>query len=234
MRSRLLQVVVSGVLTLLVAQARAQDVEHSDAAANDEHTPGQSVLEDPDPTRLDVARLPPEAATFTRDLYAQGFFVEAQLGAQGFALDLGEVAIPGPRLAVVFGYELATWLSVVAGFEGSLHVTKNRPPPSHTVFEMAGAIAGIKLAVPINARAALWASGLVGLAWTGGDVLKTLGFKDAIGLGPNYGGELGFDWHVKSRHHALGVLAGGRLYPSLAREDLTVGAYSSLYLRYVF
>ncbi len=233
MSARLLQVVLSSALFLLAQTARADDAQPSGPVSVD-HTPGQSVTEDPDPTRLDVARLPPEAATITRDLYAHGLFVEAQLGALGFVGDLGDVANPGPRLAVTFGYELASWVSIIAGFEGSLHVTKNRAPPSHTAFEMAGATAGLKLAIPFNARAALWASGLVGLTWTGGDVLKTLGFEDAIGLGPNYGGELGFDWHVKSRHHSLGVLGGGRLYPSLARQDLTVGCYGSLYLRYVF
>lgn len=233
MNARLLQVVLLGLSLLPALYARADDAPLGESA-NEEHTPGLKVTEDPDPTRLDVARLPAEAATITRDLYAQGFFVEAQLGALGFVGDLGDVAIPGPRLAVTFGYELWTWLSVLAGIEGSLHVTKNRAPPSQTAFEMVGATAGIKLAIPFNARAAIWASGLVGLVYTGGDVLKTLAFEDAIGLGANYGGELGFDWHMKSRHHSIGVLGGGRMYPSLARADLTIGTYGSVYLRYVF
>ncbi len=234
MTVRLRQVVLLSLFTLLAAPAMAQEPASAERASADEHAPGQGVTEDPDPTRLDVARLPPEAATITRDLYAHGFFVEAQLGALGFVGDLGDVATPGPRLAVTFGYELANWVSLVAGLEGSLHITKNRAPPAHTAFEMAGANGGLRLAIPFNARAALWASGLIGVVWTGGDVLKTLGFKDAIGLGVNYGGELGFDWHMKSRHHSIGLLGGARLYPSLARADLTIGSYGSVYLRYVF
>ncbi len=218
------------MLVSLAGRAHAQDA----FAPAAEHAPGRQGTEEPDPTRLDVARLPPDVATLTRALYAHGLLVEAQLGALGFVGDLGDVAIPGPRLAVTLGYELTPWLSLLAGVEGSMHVTKHREPPNRTAFEMAGATAGLKLAIPFNARAALWASGLAGFVWAGGDVLKTLGFIDAIGLAPNYGGELGFDWHVKSRHHSLGVLGGGRIYPSLKRPDLTIGTYGSLYVRYVF
>lgn len=230
MSARAWQVVLLSLCLLTALEARAE----SEPAPVDQHAPGKEATEDPDPTRLDVARLPPDVATITRDLYAQGFFVEAQLGAMGFVGDLGLVATPGPRLAIDFGYELATWVSLFVGVEGSLHMTKNRKPPGHTAFEMAGANVGLKLSIPFTPRAALWASGVGGFVWTGGDVLKSLGFEDAIGLGLNYGGELGFDWHMKSRHHSLGLLGGGRMYPSLARADLTVGAYGSVYLRYVF
>jgi hypothetical protein len=203
-------------------------------AQPDDAQPGQVIREEPDPTRLDVSRLPPEVAEITRELYAQGFFVEAQLGAQGFVGDLGAVAAPGPRLAVDFGYELATWISLFAGLEATLHVTKNNAPPSRTAFEMAGALAGLKLSIPFNARSALWLSGVAGLGFTGGDVLKALGFRDAIGALPSYGGELGFDYHVRSRHHSLGLLGGGRLLPALARDGQSLAVYGSLYLRYVF
>ncbi len=230
MTARGWQVVLFALWMSTATEARAE----GETAPIDQHTPGEEATEDPDPTRLDVARLPPDVATITRDLYAHGLFVEARLGAMGFVGDLGRVATPGPRLAFDFGYELANWVSLVVGLEGSLHMTKNHEPPGHTAFEMAGANVGLKLSIPFTARAALWASGIAGFAWTGGDVLKALGFEDAIGLGLNYGGELGFDWHLKSLHHSLGLLAGGRMYPSLARTDLTVGAYGSVYLRYVF
>ncbi len=208
--------------------ARAQAPEAPDLQA------GEEVEEAPDPTRLDVSRLPPEAAEITRELYAQGLFLEAQLGVAGFFGDAAEVSQPGPRLAIVLGYELATWVSILVELEGSLHQTKNRPPPAHTVYELAGAAAGVKFSIPFNARAALWLSGLAGVVWSGGDVLRGLGFPDAHKLGLDYGGELGFDWHVRSPHHSLGVLGGTRMYPSLARTGTTVGSYGSAYLRYVF
>jgi hypothetical protein len=70
--------------------------------------------------------------------------------------------------------------------------------------------------------------------WSSGDVLRALDFPDAYKLGLNYGGELGFDWHLRSRHHSLGVLAGARHLPSLDRDTFTIGAYGAGYLRYVF
>jgi hypothetical protein len=223
--------VLAGLVTLgatwdSASGARAQTAEDA--------VPGEIREEEPDPTRLDVARLPPEAIEITRDLYARGFFLEAQLSALGFVGDLGRVASPGPRLAIALGYEITTWLSVLGLGEGSLHVTKNREPPGRTAFEMYGGGLGLQLGVPITARAMVFTRGIGSIVSTGGDVLHPLGFKEAHKLGVGYGAELAFDWHVKSRHHALGALLGARVLPSLSQDDLTVGAYGSLYLHYVF
>ncbi|HEX6240722.1 MAG TPA: hypothetical protein VFZ61_07510, partial [Polyangiales bacterium] len=67
-----------GAFGSTLSRARAEEPSDADTKA------GEVFVESPDPTRLDVARLPPEAIQITRDLYAHGFFVEAQLGAQGF------------------------------------------------------------------------------------------------------------------------------------------------------
>lgn len=209
-------------------QAAAQDDPERDVEA------GKIELEAVDSTRLDVARLPPEAIEVTRELYARGLFVEAQLGALGFLGDLGKVSDAGPRLSVDVGYELASWVSALLLLDASFHDTKNRPPPSQTVYELLGASVGARFTVPFNARAALWADGLVGMVWTGGDVLHALGFRDTVKPSIAYGGELGFDWHVLARHHSLGVLAGGRVYPGLTRDGYSLGLYGSAYLRYVF
>lgn len=208
--------------------AAAQDAAEGDVEA------GKIELEQVDSTRLDVARLPPEAIAVTRELYARGLFVEAQLGALGFLGDLGKASDAGPRLAVDLGYELTSWVAILLQVEASFHGTKNRPPPSHTVYEMLGSSAGVRFSVPFNARAAMWADGLVGIVWTGGDVLHALGFRDTVKPSIAYGGELGFDWHVLARHHSLGVLAGARMYPGLVREGHSLGLYGSAYLRYVF
>ena len=208
--------------------ARAQESGDTDVEA------GKIVTEEVDSTRLDVERLPPEAIEVTRDLYARGFFVEAQLGAIGFLGDLGEVSKPGPRLSVSFGYEFTVWLSVLVELDASFHDTKQRPPPSQTMYEMLGATAGLRLTLPLGPRAALWLDGLAGIVWTGGDVLRGLGFLDAVSATMAYGGELGFDWHVFARHHSIGLLAGGRLFPDLVRDGYSLGLYGSAYLRYVF
>jgi hypothetical protein len=195
---------------------------------------GEVRTEQVDSTRLDVARLPPEAIEVTRDLYAHGFFVEAQLGAQGFLGDLADVSKPGPRLAFDFGYEFASWISVLVQADVAFHDTKNRPQPAHSVYEMVGASAGVRLSLPFNARAALWVDGLFGMVWTGGDVLHALGFADSSKPSIAYGGELGFDWHVRAPHHSFGLLAGTRVFPELVRDGYSLSLYGSAYLRYVF
>ena len=222
---------VAGLVVLLAAlpaRTRADEPDQEDARA------GEVFVEEVDSTRLDVARLPPEAIQVTRELYAHGFFVEAQLGATGFLGDLGKVSKPGPRLAVTFGYELADWFSLILQADASFMDTKNRPPPSHTVYEMLGATGGARFSVPFNARAALWLDGLIGMVWTGGDVLHALGFRDTVVPSLAYGGELGFDWHVLARHHSFGLLAGGRMLPGLVRNSYSLALYGSVYLRYVF
>jgi hypothetical protein len=229
-RGNVRTLVLAACLTCVVLWAR--DV--SAQAGEQDAVPGAVHTEEPDPTRLDVARLPPEAIELDRDLYARGFFAEAQLGAQGFVGDLGKLATPGPRLSIAFGYEFTSWLRLLALGEGSLHVTRNRAPPGHTAFEIFGGALGLELGIPFNARAMLLARGLAGVMSTGGDVLHTLGLVDAHKLGLQYGGELGFDWHVRSRHHSIGLLSGARLLPSLSDATFTLALYGSAYLRYVF
>lgn len=212
----------------LHASGRAQESDEPDVEA------GKAVTEEVDSTRLDVARLPPEAIPVTRELYARGFFAEAQLGAIGFLGDLADVSKPGPRLAVSFGYEFTVWLSVLIALDASFHDTKQRPPPSQTMYEMLGAVGGLRLTLPLGARAALWVDGVAGMVWTGGDVLRGLGFREATTATLAYGGELGFDWHVFARHHSIGLLAGGRVFPDLVRDSYSMGLHGSAYLRYVF
>ncbi|MEY4509291.1 MAG: hypothetical protein RLZZ450_1413, partial [Pseudomonadota bacterium] len=196
--------------------------------------PGGPGREPIDTTRLDVDRLPNDVAPVTRDLYDRGLFLEAHLGGLTFAGDARKVSRAGPRLAIALGYELTRWFAVLGQVEGSLHQTDNRTPPARTAYQLAGAVGGIRFSVPINASYALWVSGLVGCVWSSGDVLRALDFRDAFKLSLNYGGELGFDWHLRARHHSLGLLAGARHLPSLERDGFTVGAYGAGYLRYVF
>lgn len=226
---RIARALAAAVLVLACSvQADAQE------EARTEFEAGKVEREDVDSTRLDVSRLPAEALVISRDLYAHGLFVEAQLGALGFVGDLGKVSKPGPRLSVSLGYELTMWLSVLLQLDASFHNTMNRPPPSQTTYEMLGSSAGVRFTAPFNARAALWLSGLAGIVYTGGDVLHALGFRDTVKPSVAYGGELGFDWHVLARHHSLGALAGARSYSKLARDGYSLGLYGSLYLRYVF
>ena len=221
------------IALFLLTVLRPVDARAQDADPEREASPGVAFEEEPDPTRLDVERLPPEAVELDRDLYARGLFVEAQLGAEGFITGLGEVSAPGPRLGILVGFEFASWVAIAARLEGSLHETTNRAPPSTSVYENFVTLVELRLTAPLTPRAALWLDGQFGGVRSTGDVLRTLGFQDADGWGMVYGGELGFDWHVRGLHHSVGLNAGARLYPSLSQEDPSLAVHGGLYLRYV-
>jgi hypothetical protein len=195
-----------------------------------------SDAETPDPTRLDVERLPPEAIEVTRDMFAHGLFLQSFLGTRGFFGALGELAQPGLLARVGLGYELLAWLSLGASFELSMHALQAPLPPTRGNFQLIDALAEARLQLPLSARSALWLSGEAGLATTLGNLLVVHGFADADALGLIYGGSLGFDWHTLSRHHSLGLLAGARLHPNLAAAagQAPLGVHGSAYLKYVF
>src|SRR4029079_16161676 len=92
--------------------------------------------EEPEPTRLDVERLPPEAIQISRALYAHGFLLEATIGALGFWNAIGDYINPGPWARVSFGYELFDFLHVLVAGEVSLHNTNGPAPPVQTAFEI--------------------------------------------------------------------------------------------------
>ena len=190
--------------------------------------------EAPDPTRLDVERLPPEAVDVTRDMFEAGPFVLAELGGRGFAGGLGRVADAGVLGRVGVGYELAVWLVVAASVELSLHETASPAPPAPSSFQLIDGIAEVRLRLPLSERAALWLGGEGGLGWVPGNLLPVLGIPDSESISLIYGGSLGFDWHLLSKHHVLGLRAGGRLYPGLEGADPTVGIHSAVSLAYVF
>jgi hypothetical protein len=195
-----------------------------------------SAAEAPDPTRLDVERLPPEAIAVTRDMFAHGLFVTGLLGGRGFAGGVGRLSRPGPFARVGLGYELADFFALAAAFELSLHETDAAPPPSASAFQVIDVLVEARLSWPWSARAALWLAGELGIDWIPGNLLTAYGLEDADSSGFIYGGSLGFDWHLLSRHHSLGLLAGARLYPNLAGAggEAAVGIHSAAYLQYVF
>lgn len=229
LRASTLWLAITALMCVMTSRARAQE-----DARFLELPPGGPGREPIDTTRLDVDRLPNDVAPVTRDQYDRGLFLEAHLGALTFVGDARKVSQAGPRFAISLGYELTRWFAVLGQVEGSLHQTDNPTPPARTAYQLAGAVGGLRLSVPFHASYALWMSGLVGVVWAGGDVMRALDFRDAHNLGLNYGGELGFDWHLRARHHSLGLLAGARHLPSLERDGFTVGVYGAGYLRYVF
>jgi hypothetical protein len=196
----------------------------------------ERVEEQPDPTRLDVERLPPEAIEVTRDLYSHGWFLEVNLGGRGFVGGVGRLSTPGPYFSVGVGYEVVRWLWLKATVEASMHGTDAPAPPSPTVFELFGFLGEVRFQADFSARVAGWIGGEVGVAMTASDVLVTHGLNASNRIGLVYGGQLGIDWHMRSRHHSIGLAGGARHYTSLDGVDgePAVGIHGSLYLRYVF
>ena len=229
MRSTLL------LCTLLAASFAASSAYAQQAEGGDDGP--TTGTEEPDPTRLDVERLPPEAIDVSRDLYAHGFFVEATLGARGFVNGIGDLVDPGPWATIGVGYEILDWLHVVVSAEGSMHSTNAPPPPASTAFELVGGNAALRLQANFTEAFAMWITGQFGVLIATTDILSLYGFQDATTIGINYGGEMGIDWHFRARHHSMGLLGGVRHFPSLERtggSSPALGVHGSAYLRYVF
>lgn len=217
----------------VLSLAFAVQVPHA-AAQTDEAV---VATEEVDTTRLDVERLPPEAIRVTRELYAHGFFVEAQLGAIGFLNGIGDYVNVGPWASVGLGYEILDWLHVMLSAEGSMHTTNAPAPPASTAFELVGGTAAVRLQANFSESFAMWLSGQFGVLVATTDILGLYGFQSASTIGVSYGGQLGFDWHFRARHHSIGLLGGVRHYPSLEAVGGTapaLGIHGSAYLRYVF
>jgi len=190
-------------------------------------------------TRLDVERLPPEAIQPTRDMYAVGFHLRAELGGQGFAGGIGRIVAAGPVAHVAFGYEFAPWVSLAAEFGLAMHATDAPTPPSATAFQIYTGLAQARLQLPVSTRLALWLSADGGVGFASGDFLQAWGYRRAGKVGLVYGGGIGCDWHFMNAHHSIGLRTGAHLYPNLDVRDAGSGEKSIAiealaYLKYVF
>jgi hypothetical protein len=196
----------------------------------------EPIREEPDATRLDVERLPPEAIEIERELYAHGLFVEGWVGGRGFVTGVGRYSDLGAYANVGVGYELFPFLWLRGAFEASFHESNGPAPPTASTFELLGVIAEVRLQIDFSPFVAMWLQGEGGLVLAFGDILRAYGFTQAESIGLTYGGSLGFDWHMKNRHTSLGLAGGARLYPSLETFDgeQTLGVHGAAYIRYVF
>lgn len=195
----------------------------------------ERFVEEPDATRLDVERLPPEAIAVTRDLYHHGLFLETHLGARGFIGGVGNLSDPGLFMSAGLGYELTSWLWFMVKAEASIHKTNAPRPPDTSGFEVVGFLGELRFQINMTARSALWIGAEFGTSFVTSEVLRTYGLRDAADFGLVYGGQLGFDWHMRNAHHSVGFLGGARLFPNLELNgEQAIGVHGTLYLRYVF
>jgi hypothetical protein len=222
-------------LAITVAIPAAALAQAADRVGPAEPTGTGAGTEEPDATRLDVERLPPEAIRVTRDLYAHGFFLEVWVGGRGWIGGIGRVSSPGPMAAIGFGYELFDWLFVRAVGEVSFHETAAPAPPSTQVFEILSAVGEVKLQTHPTAEFAMWLSAQVGIAVASTDILRTYGLQSASTVGFQWGADAGLDAHFHSRHYSIGLCGGIRGAPSFdAFGDFAIGVQGAAYLRYVF
>jgi hypothetical protein len=198
--------------------------------------PVRAQPEPPDSTRLDVERLPPEAIAPSREMYARGFHLRAELGGQGFAGGVGRISSLGPLALIAAGYEFTRWFALAAEFGLAMHETNAPAPPAATAFQVYTALLQARLQLPISARVAIWLSADGGAGLTSGHFLQTYGYQHAGDIGLVYGGALGFDWHFFNPHHSIGLRAGGHLYPNLAAPsgERALAIEATAYLKYVF
>lgn len=189
-----------------------------------------------DTTRLDVERLPPEAIKPDRALYHRGLHVRAELGGQGFVGGVGRIASMGPVAHLALGYELTQWFLLALDFGLGMHGSSAPPPPAATTFQTYTGLAQARFGLPLHARALIWLSGDAGVGKVSGDFLQAWGFERAGKLGFVYGGALGFDWHFLNPHHAIGLKAGGHVYPNLVASngETSTAVEATAYLKYVF
>ncbi|HKP60933.1 MAG TPA: hypothetical protein VJV78_29590 [Polyangiales bacterium] len=192
--------------------------------------------EEPDSTRLDVERLPPEALQITRDMYSTGLHLRAEMGGQGFAGGIGRVSAPGPMARLVLGYELTPWFAVGSQLSLAFHSTNAPTPPAATAFQLYSLLGQARFQANLGTRVALWIAGDIGAGFASGDFLQAFGFEDAGKIGLIYGGTLGFDWHLFNAHHSLGLATGAHLYPNLKdpEGEQSIGIEGAAYLKYVF
>lgn len=192
--------------------------------------------EEPDATRLDVERLPPEAIELSREMYETGFFFESHFGVMAFLGGVGRYATPGFYMEVGMGYEFAPWFAFLLSAEASIHQTDAPSPPDTTVFEVVSFLGSFRFNFDINARHLMYLQLDAGVDIVTSDVLLAYGLDDSDEVGFVGGGQLGWDFHLKNPHGSIGLASGARVYTNLRGQtgEMPIGVVGSGYLKYVF
>ncbi len=167
-----------------------------------------------------------------------GLVVEASPGALFPLGALRHVSPPSPWLQVDVGYEVWTWLLLLAQADFTVASTSYaaEPPPPRTFGQYAFG-AGARAQFPFGEHFAAHAQIELGLSEVTEDVLAVYGFREADDLGLYYGGRLGLEWLQANPHLAVGAQATLRSYSNLLRtnyNDAPLGLIGALTLRYAF
>ncbi|MDX2019197.1 MAG: outer membrane beta-barrel protein [Deltaproteobacteria bacterium] len=163
--------------------------------------------------------------------FAHGVFVDAGLGAF-VLLGKADAVGSGPAISGRVGYDLFRLLAVQLHVAGSTHRTDfGAAPQSGQLLQVYQTTAELKLTVPIR-QVSVYAFGGAGFAFFSTNILGTTGLttKDKTSS-LVYGGGLGLDYHLLSRHFSFGLEAS---FAKIQEVQTTGGILSTAYVRYAF
>jgi hypothetical protein len=168
-----------------------------------------------------------------------GLTIESGVGFQNHLGELKHITPVAPWFQVRVGYEFLPWVMPFVEADLSFAQTSyaNRPPPPRSFWQY-GAGAGLRLCFAISDAFGVLAQGSLGFSLISEqNVLSVYGFPNADEPNLYLGAEIGFEWYPVNPHLALGVRAGLRTYPGLARdpgESAPFALIGSGQIRYTF
>ncbi len=167
-----------------------------------------------------------------------GLVVESGVGFLNHLGALKHITPVSPWFQLRVGFEVLPW--VMPFVEGDLSFAQtsyaSEPPPPRSYWQW-GAGAGLRLSFPVADWLGVLAQGSLGFSLISEqNVLSIYGFPNADEPNLYFGGEGGLEWYPVNPHLAIGVRAGLRVYPGMARESETapLALIGSGQIRYTF
>jgi hypothetical protein len=167
-----------------------------------------------------------------------GLVVESGVGFVNHLGQLKYVTPIAPWFQVRVGFEFLPWVMPFVEGDISFNSTSYaaEPPPPRSFWHW-GAGAGLRLSFAVSDWLGVIAQGSVGVSLISEqNVLSIYGFPNADEPNIYLGGEAGLEWYPVNPHLAIGVRAGLRTYPGMARESETapLALIASGQIRYAF
>jgi hypothetical protein len=173
--------------------------------------------------------------------HKHGLTLEQSLGVLGFAGQFRHVSPPGLWIHTQLGYEFFKWLMpFVSGEVAYADTSEAQDPSKARAFPIFGFGGGVRATFSVAERFALFAQFELGALRTDTpkNSLAILGFRDAEGFNPFFGGRIGFDWLQIDRHLGVGISIGLRDAQGFAKlagsSDTPLMWDAAAAIRYVF
>jgi hypothetical protein len=171
-----------------------------------------STPEPPPPATSTLPDAPPPEAPPPLP-HKHGLVLEQSIGALGFAGQFRHVSPPGLWLNTQLGFEVTKWLMpFISGELAYADTSEIHDPSKVKAFPILGFGGGLRATIALGERVAIF--GQLGIGAMKADVPKNtlviLGYHDAEGFSPYFGGRLGVDWLQIDRHMGIGISIGVR------------------------